>query len=91
MSPERVSVGEKEEGHSVDRPKTKKAWEPTVESGAGNMKAESIRRRAESIGRCVQLKTVTEITDYYIHFFNVSQKLKVKVVWSGDICSIKTN
>ena len=83
MSPERVSVGQKEEGHSVDRPKTEKAWEPTVESGAGNMKAESIRSRAESMGRCVKLKTVTKIrqsTNYCIHFFNVSQKLKVKVV-----------
>ena len=33
MSPERVSVGDEGEGHSiVDEPKTEEAWEPTVES-----------------------------------------------------------
>ena len=45
----------------VDGPKTEKAREPTVESGARNLEAESIRSRAESAIRCVKLKTVTEI------------------------------
>ena len=45
----------------VDGSKTEKVREPTVESGARNLEAESIRSRAESTGGCVKLKTVTEI------------------------------
>ena len=45
----------------VDRPKTKKARKPKVESGARNLEAKSIRSRAESMGGCVKLKIVTEI------------------------------
>ena len=51
MSPERVSVGEEGEDHSMC----------SGESGARNLEAESIRSRAESTARCVKLKTVTEI------------------------------
>ena len=45
----------------VDGPKTEKAREPKVESGARNLEAVSIRSRAKSTGGCVNLKTVTEI------------------------------
>ena len=47
----------------VDGPKTEKARELIVEieSGARNLEAESMRRRAESTGGCVKLRTVTEI------------------------------
>ena len=53
MSPERVSVGEEGEGHSMlmDR-RQKKAQEPTeeIESGARNLEAESTRSRMGSTG-----------------------------------------
>ena len=42
-------------------PKTEMARERTVESRARNLEAESIRNRTDSMGRCVKLKTVTEI------------------------------
>ena len=45
----------------IDGPKTEKAREPTVESGARNLVAGSMRSRAESTGGCVKLNTVTEI------------------------------
>ena len=46
----------------VDGPKTEKgAGTNSGESGARNLETESIRSGAESTGRCVQLKTVTEI------------------------------
>ena len=41
--------------------KQKKRGTNSGESGARNLEAESIRRRAESTGGCVKLKTVTEI------------------------------
>ena len=41
----------------VEGPKTEKAREPTAESGARNLRAESIRSRAESTGGCVKLRT----------------------------------
>ena len=65
MSPERVSVVEEGEGHSMemDRKQKRRGNQPTKdrESGARNLEAESIRSRAESTGGCVKLKTVTEI------------------------------
>ena len=45
----------------VDGLKTEKVLEPTVESGARNLEAESIRSRAESMGGCVKLKTDREV------------------------------
>ena len=45
----------------VDGPTIEKARKPTVESGARNLEAESIRTRAESTEGCVKLKTVTEV------------------------------
>ena len=64
MSPERVSVGEEGEGHSMlkDR-KQKGAGTNSGESGPRNLKAESIRfrRGGESMGGRVKLKKVTEI------------------------------
>ena len=46
----------------VDGLKTEKAWGTNSgESGVKNLEAESIRSRAESMGRFVKLKTVTEI------------------------------
>ena len=42
--------------------KQKKRGTNSGESGARNLEAESIRRRAESTGGCVKLKTVTEIS-----------------------------
>ena len=45
----------------VDGPKTEKVLEPTVESGARNLEAESIRIGVESTGGRVKLKTVPEI------------------------------
>ena len=63
MSPERVSVGEEGEGHSVlmDRKHKKNAGTNSEKSGARNLEAESTRSGAESTGGCVKLKTVTEI------------------------------
>ena len=62
MSPERVSVGEEGEGHSMlmDR-KQKRQWTNSGGSGARNLEAESFRSGAESMGGCVKSKTVTEI------------------------------
>ena len=45
----------------VDGSKTEKAREPTVESGARNLEAGSIRSGDESTGGLVKLKTITEI------------------------------
>ena len=42
-------------------PKTENFRTNSGESDSTNLKAESIRRRAESTGGCVKLKTVTEI------------------------------
>ena len=58
MSPERVSVGEEGEGHSMlmDR-KHKSAGPNSGESGVRNLEAESIRSGAESTGGRVKLKT----------------------------------
>ena len=65
MSPERVSVVEEGEGHSMemDRKQKRRGNQPTKdrESGARNLEAESIRSRADSTGGCVKLKTVTDI------------------------------
>ena len=65
MSPERVSVGEEGQGHSMlmdqKQKKKKSAGTNSGESGARNLEAGSIGSRAESTGGCVKLKTVTEI------------------------------
>ena len=65
MSPERVSVEEEGEGHSRSRKvvdqKQKRRGNNSRESHARNLEDESIRNRTESMGRCVKLKTVTEI------------------------------
>ena len=57
MSPERVSIREEGEGHSMlmDRKQKRRG------NQQWNLEAESIRRGAESTGGCVKLKTVTEI------------------------------
>ena len=45
----------------VEGPKTEKgAGTSSGKSGTKNLEAESIRSRAESTGRCVKLKTVTD-------------------------------
>ena len=65
MSPERVSVGEEGQGHSMlmdqKQKKKKSAGTNSGESGARNLEAGSIGSRAENMGGCVKLKTVTEI------------------------------
>ena len=59
MSPERVSVGEEGEIHSMlmDRKQKTRGGE----SGVRNLVAESIRSGAETTEGCVKLKTVTVI------------------------------
>ena len=49
MSPERVSVGDKEEGRWTEN--RKGSGTSSGESGARNLEAESIRSRAEKYGR----------------------------------------
>ena len=52
----------------VDGQKTEKAWGTNSgESGVKNLEPESIRSRAESAGRCVKVKTVTEIRQSSAH------------------------
>ena len=52
----------------VDGLKTEKAWGTNSgESGVKNLEAESIGSRAESAGRCVKLKIVTEIRQSSAH------------------------
>ena len=58
LSPERVSVGEEGEGHSMLMDRKQKRG---GESGARNLEAESIRSGAESTGGRVKLKTVDSI------------------------------
>ena len=60
MNPERVSVGEEGEGHSMlmDR-KQKRHRNNSGESGVRNLEAESIRSKMERTGE--KLKTITEI------------------------------
>ena len=65
MSPERISLGEEGGSRSMQKDRKQKRrgnqlWR-FVEPGARNLKAESIRIRAVSTGRCVKLKTVTEM------------------------------
>ena len=67
MGPERVSVGEEGEGHSMLMDWKQKVREPTVESGVRNLEAESIRSGAESTGTNVKLKTVTEVRQSSAH------------------------
>ena len=68
MSPERVSVGEEGEGHSMEMDRKQK-WRGNQpgkdrESGARNLEAESTRTRADSTGGCVKLKTVSGIVSH---------------------------
>ena len=60
MSPERASVGEDRQGHSMlmDR-KQKRRRNNSGESGVRNLEAESIRSKMERTGE--KLKTITEI------------------------------
>ena len=60
MCPERVSVGEEGEVIPFTGAEVKGAGTNSGKSGTRNLKAESIRSRAESTGGCVKLKTVTE-------------------------------
>ena len=64
MSREKAFIREEGEGHSMLmdlKQKRRGMGTNSGESGARNLKAESIRSRAESTGGCVKLKTVTEI------------------------------
>ena len=62
MSLERVSVGDKGKVIPCWWTENRKGeGTNSAESGARNLKAESIRSGAESTGWCVKLKTVTEI------------------------------
>ena len=66
MSPERASVGEDGQGHSMlmDR-KQKRRRNNSGESGVRNLEAESIRSKMESTGE--KLKTITEIRQNNAH------------------------
>ena len=56
------------------------------ESGVRNLEAESIRRRAESTGTCVKLKTVTEIRQSSAHdtFMAESVYLALNSLWDWE-------
>ena len=51
----------------AEGPKTKKAREPSVECGAWNLEAESIRSRAESTGGCGKTEDSQRDTADLIH------------------------
>ena len=69
MSAEMVSLGEEGEGHftQMDQKQKGTGTNSGVETGARNLEAKIIRSRAESMGGCVKLKTVTEIRQSSSH------------------------
>ena len=49
--------------------------QPLPESGARNLETESVRNRAESMGGCVKLKTVTEVRRSSAHDTLIAQSV----------------
>ena len=76
--PVRISVREEGEGHSMWRSQTEKVPTNSGEYGTMNLETESIRSRADSMGGCVKLKTVTEIRQSSTHFVFITDNVKPK-------------